>query len=318
MKHAIPQHIVTDQGLPIGFTPFACEDRHNTKLKILKHKETLCFPQPHESPQPVSLEAFDLMQKILVEKEHRLCTRRYELNDYTRKFMGASDIFNVRGAMLTMLKTNTKIMHADKNHRDYNGFFVYPDDADDIRHHPFFCGIPWDNMQDYNPPFVPRLHSWEDTKYFDDEGPISDIDSATSEDSIHAVRLETPALNPSCHQQESQRIVPEAPHAKAEKGPSLLLPPPPPYSRIKRPKEKKRPRDKILRDPNCGKVALQMRKDSAFIGYGYRKPRGISEVIEEALANEGSCEEDGIATEIDGLSYTCSCTESEMMLFKVV
>lgn len=30
------------------------------------------------------------MQKLLTEKEYRLCTRRYELNDYTRKFMGAS------------------------------------------------------------------------------------------------------------------------------------------------------------------------------------------------------------------------------------
>lgn len=81
---------VTDHAVATGFTPFACEDRHNTKLKILKHRETLRFPQLHESPQPVSLEAFDLMRKILVEKEQRLCSRRYELNDYTRKFVGVS------------------------------------------------------------------------------------------------------------------------------------------------------------------------------------------------------------------------------------
>lgn len=139
-------------------------------------------------------------------------------------------------------------------------------------------------MQDYNPPFVPRVQSWEDTKYFDDEGPISDIDSATSEDSMQAVRLETPILNPSCHQQESQLIVPENTQLGIEKE----LPPPMPSTclKAKRPKEKKRPRDKILRDPNCGKIALQLRKNSAFIGYGYRKPKGISEVIEEALVNE--------------------------------
>lgn len=190
-------------------------------------------------------------------------------------------------------------MHADKNNRNYNGFFVYPDDADDIRNHPFFYGIPWDNMQDYNPPFVPRVQSWEDTKYFDDEGPISDIDSATSEDSMHAIRLETPLLNPSCHQQESQLIIPETLHVDAEK--ELLLPVTPTCPKVKRPKEKKRPRDKILRDPNCGKLALQLRKNSAFIGYGYRKPKGISEVIEEALVNEDS----GIEThtvEINGSS----------------
>lgn len=177
-------------------------------------------------------------------------------------------------------------MHADKHNRNYSGLFVYADDADDIRAHPFFYGIPWDNMQEYNPPFVPRVQSWEDTKYFDDEGPISDIDSATSEDSLQAIRLETPVLNPSCHQQESQRIVPEAPQIDAEK--KVLLPAPATCPKVKRLKEKKRPRDKILRDQNCGKIALQMRKNSAFIGYGYRRPKGISEVIEETLANEDS------------------------------
>lgn len=177
-------------------------------------------------------------------------------------------------------------MHADKHNRNYNGLFVYSDDADDIRAHPFFYGIPWDNMQDYNPPFVPRVQSWEDTKYFDDEGPISDIDSATSEDSMQAIRLETPVLNSSCHQQESQRIIPEAPHIDVEKEAPLTVSSTCP--KVKRPKEKKRPRDKILRDQNCGKVALQMRKNSAFIGYGYRRPKGVSEIIEEALANEDS------------------------------
>lgn len=160
---------------------------------------------------------------------------------------------------------------------------MYPDDADDIKNHSFFYGIPWDNMQDYNPPFVPRVQSWEDTKYFDDEGPISDIDSATSEDSVQATRLETPILNPDCHQQESQRIVPDAPQVELVQG---QLRTSPPIMKAKKAREKKRPRDKILRDVNCGKVALQMRRDSAFIGYGYRKPKGISEVIEEALVNE--------------------------------
>lgn len=197
------------------------------------------------------------------------------------------------------MQTGTKVLPADKTHCNYNGFFVYPDDAEDIKSHPFFYGIPWDNMQDYNPPFVPRVHSWEDTKYFDDEGPISDLDSATSEDSAQAIRLETLALNPSCHQQESQRIVPEGPHVEAEK----QAPPPlaPTHGDSRKPKEKKRPRDKILRDQNCGKIALQMRKDSAFVGYGYRKPKGISEVIEEALADEGSSDAVDITIEMNGL-----------------
>lgn len=232
----------------------------------------------------MSIDAFDMMQKLLVEKEHRLCTRRYELNDYTHKFIGVRFLARSGTIADQTSQTGTKIFPADKNNRNYNGFFVYPDDADDIKKHSFFHGIPWDNMQEYNPPFVPRVQSWDDTKYFDDEGPISDIDSATSDDSVQAVRLETPALDPDCHQQEPQLIVPENPQTELEK--NAGSPVSPTVFKAKKPREKKRPRDKILRDPNCGKVALEMRKNSGFIGYGYRKPKGISEVIEEALENE--------------------------------
>jgi len=73
----------------LGFTPFACEDRHKTKLKILKHKESLKFPNELlEVSKPPSVEALDIISRLLVEKEHRLCSRRYELNDYTRKTYG--------------------------------------------------------------------------------------------------------------------------------------------------------------------------------------------------------------------------------------
>lgn len=73
-----------------GYTPFACEDRHNTKLRILKHHETLHFPDPDDQPQPVSAEALNIIKRMLVEKEYRLCTRRYELNDYTKKYYNVS------------------------------------------------------------------------------------------------------------------------------------------------------------------------------------------------------------------------------------
>lgn len=247
-----------------GYTPFACEDRHNTKLRILKHRETLQFPDPLEQPQPVSTEALDVIKKILVEKEHRLCTRRYELNDYTKKHMSGV----------------TKLVHADKTNRNYSGFFVYSDDAEDIKNHPFFFGIPWTNMQDYNPPFTPRVKSWEDTKYFDDEGPISDIDSGTSDDDVQPPKEGQLRGKQSSHQQEDQNIVPETPQVEKDK---IELANPKP----KKVKEMKRPRDKILRDENCGKTALNMRKNTAFIGYSYRRPKNISEVIEETLENEG-------------------------------
>ena len=56
---------------------------------------------------------------------------------------------------------------------------------------------------------------------------------------------------------------------------------PPAYEQIcqsfqkmrRRKKEKKRPRDKLLRDPEVGRIVLEIRKKGAFIGYTYRRPR---------------------------------------------
>lgn len=73
-----------------GYTPFACEDRQTTKLKILAHKESLQFPSPLEFPQPISADAIDVVMRLLVEKEKRLSTRRYQLNDFTQKITAVS------------------------------------------------------------------------------------------------------------------------------------------------------------------------------------------------------------------------------------
>jgi len=152
-------------------------------------------------------------------------------------------------------------------------------------------------MRDYDPPFTPRVKSWEDTKYFDDEGPVSDIDSGTSEDGSQTLQLDGVVLDPSQHQQEAQAISPELPGVDLE---AKL--PPTPYLKVMKSKEKKRPRDKVLRDPTVSKVALQMRKESAFMGYGYRKAKNITDVIEEALTHECAVQEGDATTEVSGES----------------
>ncbi|KAK4906220.1 hypothetical protein LTR66_017736 [Elasticomyces elasticus] len=68
---------------------------------------------------------------------------------------------------------------------------------------------------------------------------------------------------------------------RTNKTPTPTLAPPP-----KEQREKKRPRDKILRDANCGKIALEARKRLSFIGYDYVQPKTVDEVIEEALKAE--------------------------------
>lgn len=152
-------------------------------------------------------------------------------------------------------------------------------------------------MREYDPPFTPRVKSWEDTKYFDDEGPVSDIDSGTSEDGSQTLQLDGAVLNPSQHQQEAQAISPELPGVDLEAKLPLT-----PYLKLKKPKEKKRPRDKVLRDPSVSKTVLQMRKESAFMGYGYRKAKNITDVIEEALTHECAVQEGDVTTEVSGES----------------
>lgn len=49
--------------------------------------------------------------------------------------------------------------------------------ADEIKAHPFFRGIDWDNLRRQKAPFVPVIKSITDTSYFP-----SDLDKATSEE----------------------------------------------------------------------------------------------------------------------------------------
>ena len=135
-------------------------------------------------------------------------------------------------------------MPTDKAHRNYSGHFVYPDDAQDLKCHPFFSGIPWANMQDFDPPFIPRVRSWEDTKYFDEEdGSISDMSSETSDQTAGSTPAENDAQRASYHHQEGQVIVPENPDlVQATQQPSAT-----PVQQ-KKAKVAKRARDKSLRD----------------------------------------------------------------------
>jgi len=54
----------------------------------------------------------------------------------------------------------------------------------------------------------------------------------------------------------------------------------------KKDKEKKRPRDIILRDPQMGTQALEIRRLGAFLGYEYRQPVMVQEIVEQVLAND--------------------------------
>ena len=203
----------------------------------------------------------ELINSLLQEKEHRLSSKKYRLNDYqpSRRMPGQ------HGSRL-----------ADPYAQDYQGNYVYPDDAADIKSHYFFRRISWDRLHLTRPPFVPDVSSVDDTKYFDEEEPVSDVDDATSQSShtigasdenlsnagpgtAYVTQVDGPQvlheayMNPIEHDEADAKKV-------VDRADAVRL------------REKKRPRDKVLRDKEVGRKALELRKKGAFLGYTYRRP----------------------------------------------
>lgn len=116
----------------------------------------------------VSTEAIDLINRLLQDKEYRLSSSKYKVNESLA------------------LPTNQRRSNRfdDSSIQNYQGFYVYADDAGDIKAHPFFHGINWRTHHLTEPPFTPKVDGWEDTRYFDDNEDSLDNDdvSLTSED----------------------------------------------------------------------------------------------------------------------------------------
>jgi protein-serine/threonine kinase len=213
---------------------------------------------------PVSRNAIDLMMRLLEERQDRLSAKRYRENDWVLrdKAVGAHRVRNL----------NT------------TGHIVYPNDAEDIKSHPFFRNIQWSTMHLTRPPFVPRVRGDQPiTKYFDDENEImsaSDHFDSSSYDNAEGVIVP----NTVTKLKDDDEVAPTAqPGVAAD---------PPAFEQVctaigkmrRRNKEKKRPRDKLLRDPQVGRTVLELRKKGAFIGYTYRRPMFALTDLEEQLA----------------------------------
>ena len=207
----------------------------------------------------------DLINSLLQEKEHRLCSKKYRLNDYQHSKHTPGELIARR---------------ADPHAQDYQGNYVYPDDATDIKAHSFFRRISWDRLHLSRPPFVPSVKGHDDTKYFDEEDPISDVDDAASQSGWGcASDEETGDALPGtsrltqvdgAQRQEDLLAKPTSPGSSKKDGPKRR------DGEAGKVKEKKRPRDRVLRDKEVGRKALEIRKKGAFLGYTYRRPKLIS------------------------------------------
>lgn len=217
----------------------------------------------------VSYDAMDLINSILQEKQHRLCSQKYKLNDYQHSKRIPGQLIAAR---------------ANKQSVDYQGHYVYADDATDIKAHAFFNGIAWDRLHLSRPPFVPDIKSRDDTKYFDDDDPISDVDDASSNCSAS----NDPYVGLGVQAAAGAGQVDGAPvlrdvglgnglanvGARTE-GDAINQAVTTNGSKAKKSRrEKKRPRDRVLRDKEVGRTVLELRKRGAFLGYTYRRPVG--------------------------------------------
>ncbi|KAK2735879.1 hypothetical protein FQN57_001085 [Myotisia sp. PD_48] len=227
-----------------GFTPFAAETRKETKEKILTHRKSLFFPQERPSDRLISDDAVDLVARLLQDRQYRLCSRKYLLNDYVHSKRSPGQLID---------------RPADKTSKNYQGYYVYPDDAADIKNHRFFRNIQWDEIHLRKPPFVPKIKSWEDTKYFECE--VEDCNSKSSDPNT-AENPNSNGMNQGPNENGALTAVTNL-QVKSKK------------------KEKRRPRDKVLRDESVGKIALNMRKQGSFLGYSYRRPKETSAIFDQ-------------------------------------
>lgn len=220
----------------------------------------LYFPVERPSDLLISDNAVDLILRMLADKKTRLCSPKYMLNDFahTKRKPGELDDHPSNAYL-----------------RTYRGDYVYPDDATDIKNHPFFRGTRWDELHYRTPPFVPKVKGWEDTKYFDCQQ-ISDVQDWTSEDSgPDEVDQSLGETLEKCAKSEPKRPSTGTKSGNKSKIGKLSRAFNIQCKSQKKKREKKRARDKVLRDEKTGKIALEMRKRTAFVGYTYRRPKDV-------------------------------------------
>ncbi|KAI9832817.1 MAG: hypothetical protein M1826_000983 [Phylliscum demangeonii] len=278
-----------------GFTPFCMDSREETKRKILQHATTLVFPPDTQ----VSHKLRDLMRSLLQEKEFRLSSPKYIVNDFQFSRQAFHGLFPNLG------------LGGPGRASAFTKRFVFPDDAVDIKNHPFFRGVVWDQLHLMKPPFVPKVRSWEDTRYFEEDEPISDVDDRATSSALAETHNELGGRATTSRQAiaglgqtGAEGAVPEwnANRVKtadelaklaaattaataSQHSPCRTKAPDAPTKMVPEKKDRRRPQDKMLRDKDVGRRVLELRKKGAFLGYTYRRAHGTeNEELQETLA----------------------------------
>nr|P0C1B1.2 RecName: Full=Serine/threonine-protein kinase cbk1 [Aspergillus nidulans FGSC A4] len=226
-----------------GFTPFASEDRHQTKLKIHRHLQTLYFPVHRPTDKLVSADAIDVINSLLQEKEFRLSSPKYKQND-----------------AISSKPAKCSFYKPDSSNPSYQGHYVYPDDATDIKSHRFFRGINWEQIHRTSPPFIPMVRGWEDTRYFDDGEHPSDREDDSSDSELDGVQDKWHPLGGKggLHKPDKPLKADVKPSSYPKGNDGAKDTAIASLKHKKRLKEAKRARDKILRDKRLRRTVLEM------------------------------------------------------------
>lgn len=200
---------------------------------------------------PVTHIAIDLMMRLLEERQDRLSAKRYRENEWVLR--------------------DRAIGGRRARNGNAVGHIVFPNDAEDIKSHPFFRNIQWSTLHMTRPPFVPRVRGDQPiTKYFDEEHDIMSGSDHLDSSSYEAV--EELAFGDGDDAATLTSASPSLQKCKISK----------------RRKEKKRPRDKLLRDAQVGRTVMELRKKGAFVGYTYRRPTFTLQDLEGKMSQAGN------------------------------
>ncbi|RAO71939.1 uncharacterized protein BHQ10_007951 [Talaromyces amestolkiae] len=211
--------------------------------------------QPISTPGADSLvsESFELAQ-VAFENEfymHSNVDRPSRIPVLARRLSQKLSIF---GPSTVIRRTKTKARP---------GSHVYSDDATDIKSHRWFLDHSWNDMLLRRPPYVPEERCWEDIRLTDTNP--GNIQEKQQSNDVHSPPVPDPLTPEYQNMLEQEAFKQEIDNHVSKK---------------RKHKERKRARDKILRDAVAGPTALDVRTKGAFVGYTWRRPKSVRDVLE--------------------------------------
>jgi hypothetical protein len=162
-----------------------------------------------------------LIASLIQDKEERLCSKRYRFKDLCSASASLNSI-----STTPQLSTNkgdiSLASQNSKGPKDFTGRYVFPYDAEDIKSHKWFKGVPWDRLHELEPPFVPKICAIDDTKYFDEEEEVSDW-SESEKTEVSESAMPATSISPGL---PAAPPVPLPPSGSADQeGPDLIISP---------------------------------------------------------------------------------------------